>query len=164
MRYLALGAIDGILTASTLSATLLLRGATLSIDLILSISIVVATVNALTVFVAELSHQLHEIEEISYKISLREGSRWTLLHTRLLFATLRSTLGNFVASFAGAFAVLIPSYLYPYAFLPAVVVSIAVTSLVLAGGLGRRFLEFSLLIGVAVAVGLAIGLTFPIIA
>lgn len=164
MRYLALGAIDGILAASTLSATLLLRGAILSIDLVFSISMVVATVNALTVFVAELSHQLREIEEISYKISLREESRWTLLHTRLLFATLRSTLGNFAASFAGAFAVLMPSYLYPYAFAPAVVFSIAVTGLVLAGGPGRRFLEFSLLIGGAVAVGLAIGLAFPIIA
>ncbi|AAL63084.1 conserved hypothetical protein [Pyrobaculum aerophilum str. IM2] len=164
MRYLVLGAIDGIITAGTLSASLLLKGGQISLDLALSIAVVVATINSLTVFVAEYSHQMKEVREYAYKLSLKEEQRgWTLLHTRALYSTALSALANFAASFSGALIILIPAYFTPHVAMAAVAAAIIATSLVLAGRSWREFVELAIMISLAVAAGLTVGLMFPII-
>lgn len=164
MRYLVLGAIDGIITAGTLSASLLIKGGELSVDLALSIAVVVATINASTAFVAEYSHQMREVRETTYKLLLREEERgWTLLHTRALYATAKSALLIFASSFVGALAVLIPAHFTPHATVAAVAAAVVVTSLVLAGGSWREFLELATMIALAVTVGVAVGIVFPLI-
>lgn len=164
MRYLVLGAIDGIISAGTLSASLILRGGAVSLDFALSLAVVVASMNALTVFVAEFSHQLREVREVSYKVSLREEApRWTLLHRRALFSTFRSALSNFAASLLGAVSVLVPASFAPHATFVAIAAAVLAASAAVAGGSLREFLEFAAMAGAAIGVGLAVGLAFPVI-
>ncbi len=164
MRYLVLGVIDGLITAGTLSASLLIRGGEIGLDLALSIAVVVSTISALTVFVAEYSHQMSEVRETTYKLMLREEQRgWTLLHTRALYTTARSALLNFASSFVGALAVLIPAHFTPHAAVAGVAAVVVVTSLALAGSSWREFLELATMIALAVSVGVAVGIAFPLI-
>ncbi len=164
MRYLVLGAIDGIITAGTLSASLILRGGAVDMRLAISLAIVVAAINALTVFVAELTHQMREVRELAYKLSLKEERvGWTLLHSRALYATLRSALSNFGTSFLGAASVLVPAYYAPHAALLAVAAAVVATSYLLAGGSWIEFLQVAAMVSLAVALGLLIGLVFPVI-
>jgi len=164
VRYLVLGAIDGIITAGTLSASLILRGGAIDIQLVISLAVVVASINALTVFVAEFSHQMREVRELAYKLSLKEERiGWTLIHSRALYATLRSALSNFGASFLGAISVLVPAYYAPHAALLAVAAAVVATSYLLAGESWAEFLEFAAMVSLAIALGLLIGLAFPVI-
>jgi VIT1/CCC1 family predicted Fe2+/Mn2+ transporter len=164
VRYLVLGAIDGIITAGTLSASLILRGGAVDMQLALSLSVLVASINALTVFVAEFSHQMKEVRKLAYKLSLREERvGWTLIHSRALYATLRSALSNFTASFLGAASVLIPACYAPHAALLAIAAAVVAASYLLAGGSWAEFLEFAAMASLAIALGLLIGLAFPVI-
>jgi VIT1/CCC1 family predicted Fe2+/Mn2+ transporter len=164
VRYLILGGLDGIITAGTLSAYVIFRGGALTIDLIMSLTLVVATINALTVFVAEFSHQMREVRELSYKVALREERMsWTLLHTRALRDTLKSVVSNFFASMLGALAVLIPAYIAPYAFVISVAAAVVLASFVMSDKSWRGFIELVATISGAVFIGLLIGLTFPVI-
>ncbi|ABL88301.1 protein of unknown function DUF125, transmembrane [Pyrobaculum islandicum DSM 4184] len=163
MRYLVLGVIDGMISAGTLSASLVFKGGTLDLGFALSLAMVVASINALTVFVAEFSHQMREVRELSYKVSLREETRgWTLIHSRALYYTSKSAVYNFVASFLGATIVLIPACFTTHAALYAIIVAVLTSSYLLAGGSWREFIEFALMSAVAVGVGIVIGLTFPV--
>jgi hypothetical protein len=164
VRYLILGALDGIITAGTLAASLIIRGGGVDIQLALSLAVVVASINALTVLVAEFSHQMRELREAVYKLSLKEERvRWTLIHSRALFATFKSALSNFAASFLGAVAVLVPAYFTPYAALASIAVAVAVTSFLLAGGSPAEFLQLAAMASAAVTLGLLIGLAVPVI-
>lgn len=164
MRYLILGALDGIISAGTLSASVILRGGNLTLDLVTSLALVVASINALTVFVAEFTHQMREVREVAYKVSLREsGGGWTLLHTRALFDTFRSVATNFFASLLGALTVLVPAYFAPYAFMASVALAVVLASLVLSDRSWRGFVELIVTISAAVIIGLLVGLTFPVI-
>ncbi len=164
MRYLVLGAIDGLITAGTISAALLFRGGRMELELALSIAVIVATINALTVMVAEFSQQLREVREVSYKLSLREERlQWTLLHTRAVYASAKSALLNFIASLLGASTILLAAVFHPDAVIPAAVVTILVASFVTSRESLVEFLQFAAMVALAVAVGVAVGLAFPII-
>ncbi|MCI4446545.1 MAG: VIT1/CCC1 transporter family protein [Pyrobaculum sp.] len=164
MRYLVLGIIDGLITAGTLSASLMFSGGVIDIEFALALSVVVASINALIALVAEFSHQMREVREAIYRVSLREErGKWTLVHSRALYDTLKSALSSFVSSLVGALAVLIPASYMPQAALLAVAASIVVISLLLAGGSWVEFIQFAALLSLAVAFGLLVGLAFPVI-
>lgn len=165
MRYLLLGAIDGIITAGTLSATLILRRGTVEFGLFFSLLVVVASINALTVFVAEFSHLVREVREVSYKLALREEARrWTLLHSKALLSAAKSSLLNFASSAVGASVVLLPSLFNAYLSVVAIIAAIVAISLSISNGVFADFIQFVFLIGVAVTVGLLVGLVFPVVA
>jgi VIT1/CCC1 family predicted Fe2+/Mn2+ transporter len=164
VRYLVLGVIDGLVTAGTLSASLMFSGGVINIQFALTLSIVVAAINALIALVAEFSHQMKEVREAIYRVSLREKcGRWTLIHSRAFYDALKSALGNFVTSFVGALTVLIPACYMPQAALLAIAASVVVISLLLADGSWAEFIQFVALLSLAVALGLLVGLTFPVI-
>lgn len=164
MRYVVLGVIDGLISAGTLSASLIFRGGSVDMGLAVSIAVVVASINALTVFVAEYSQQMSEMREVTYKLSFREAAtRWTLLHLRVLFATVKSALSTFLASLTGAVAVLIPAVFTTQAVVPSVVAVLLATGVLVAGRTWLDLLEFLIMVGAAVAVGVAVGLAFPIV-
>jgi VIT1/CCC1 family predicted Fe2+/Mn2+ transporter len=164
VRYLVLGVVDGLVTAGTLSASLMFSGGVLNIQFALTLSIVVAAINALIALVAEFSHQMKEVREAIYRVSLREErGRWTLIHSRAFYDALKSALGNFVTSFVGALTVLIPACYMPQAALLAIAASVVVISLLLADGSWAEFIQFAALLSLAVALGLLVGLTFPVI-
>jgi VIT1/CCC1 family predicted Fe2+/Mn2+ transporter len=164
VRYLVLGVVDGLITAGTLSASLMFSGGVINIQFAIALSIVVASINALIALVAEFSHQMREVREVIYRVSLREGrGRWTLVHSRAFYDTLKSALGSFVSSLVGALAVLIPASYMPQAALLAVAATIVAVSLLLAGGSWVEFIQFAALLSLAVAFGLLVGLAFPVI-
>ncbi|MEZ0319158.1 MAG: hypothetical protein ABWK05_04080 [Pyrobaculum sp.] len=164
MRYVVLGVIDGLISAGTLSASLIFRGSSVDVGLAISIAVVVSSISALTVFVAEYSQQMSEMREAIYKLSLREVvARWTLLYLRALYTTVKSALLNFLASFTGAVAVLIPAAFTTQAVMPSIVAVLLATGLFVAGRRWLDLLEFFIMVGAAVAVGIAVGLAFPII-
>jgi Na+-transporting methylmalonyl-CoA/oxaloacetate decarboxylase gamma subunit len=72
MRHILLGFIDGLITASTLASSLIIRGAKISVYFAVSLSILVATINLINAFVAEYVHQRREAEEVYYKITLND--------------------------------------------------------------------------------------------
>jgi VIT1/CCC1 family predicted Fe2+/Mn2+ transporter len=164
VRYLVLGVVDGLITAGTLSASLMFSGGVINIQFALTLSIVVATINALIALVAEFSHQMREVREAIYRVSLRERrGRWTLVHSRALYVTLKSALGSFVSSLVGALTVLFPACYMPQVAILAVAASIVVISLLLADGSWVEFIKFAALLSLAVALGLLVGLAFPVI-
>ena len=164
MRYLVLGVVDGLITAGTLSVSLMLSGGVINIQFALTLSIVVAAINALIALVAEFSHQMREVREAIYRVSLREErGRWTLIHSRAFYDALKSALSNFVTSFAGALTVLIPACYMPQVALLAIAASVVVISFLLADGSWVEFIQFAALLSLAVALGLLVGLTFPVI-
>ncbi|MFN3804203.1 MAG: hypothetical protein ACK4SY_04025 [Pyrobaculum sp.] len=165
MRYLVLGAVDGLITAGTISAALLFRGGRLDPSLALSLAVVVATINALTVFVSEFSHQIREVREVSYKLSLRDATfRWTLLHTRAVYASMKSALLNFAASLLGASSILAAAVFSPMAIIPAAALVILSAGFLIARESWVEFIELVAMVSLAVMVGLLVGLAFPIIA
>jgi len=164
VRYLVLGVVDGLITAGTLSATLIFRGGGIGLDLLAPLAVVVASINALTVFVAEFVQQMQEVREAAYKVSLREEwLRWSLLHTRALYATAKSSAFAFASSLAGALAVLAPAAVFP----PAAPLALALAVLAVGAFLAESWGDFAWVVGMiafAVAVGIAVGLAFPVIA
>ncbi|MFN7105551.1 MAG: hypothetical protein ACK4M3_03065 [Pyrobaculum sp.] len=165
MRYLVLGTVDGLITAGTISAALLFRGERLDPSLALSLAVVVATINALTVFVSEFSHQMREVRELTYKLTLRNAaSRWTLLHTRAVYASMRSSLLNFAASLLGASSILTTAVFSPIATVLATAAVILSAGFIMARESWVEFIEFVAMVSLAVVTGLAVGLAFPILA
>ncbi|AEA13093.1 hypothetical protein TUZN_1626 [Thermoproteus uzoniensis 768-20] len=165
MRYAVLGLLDGMITAIGLTSGALIRGHSIGLQEAASIAVVVATINGLTSFVAEYSHQRASLRDIEYKISLRSTGRIlrSLVHRRALARSLRSALFMFASSLAGASSVLIP------ASIKAVFGLYALGVLVLAASIGlaktpEEFGEWLVMIGASAAVGLAVGLLFPLAA
>ena len=164
MRYLVLGVVDGLITAGTLSASLMFNGGVINIQFALTLSIVVAAINALIAFVAEFSHQMKEVREAIYRATLREErGRWTLIHSRAFYDALKSALSSFVTSLVGALTVLVPACYMPQAALLAIAASVVVVGFLLADGSWVEFIQFVALLSLAVTLGLLVGLAFPVI-
>jgi VIT1/CCC1 family predicted Fe2+/Mn2+ transporter len=107
---------------------------------------------------------MREVREAIYRVSLRERrGRWTLVHSRAFYDTLKSALGSFVSSLVGALTVLIPACYMPQVALLAIAASVVVISLLLADGSWVEFIQLVALLSLAVALGLLVGLAFPVI-
>ncbi|MBP1449451.1 MAG: hypothetical protein JZD41_05520 [Thermoproteus sp.] len=165
MRYLILGLLDGIVTSVSLASGLLLRGVAIDLRDAVSIALVVATVNSLTSFLAEYSHQKASLRGLEYKLSLKSTGRImrTLVHRRALKASARSALYNFSASLAGASAVLLPSSISTrFGFY-----ALAAATVAAAAALARspaEFGEWLLMIGISAGIGFVVGVLFPVAA
>ncbi|MCR6668947.1 MAG: hypothetical protein NDF51_03005 [archaeon YNP-WB-040] len=164
MRHILLGFIDGLITASTLASSLIIRGAKISVYFAVSLSILVATINLINAFVAEYVHQRREAEEVYYKITLNDVKdiKWGYLK-RIMANSLKDGVRNFGASLGGALIVLLPSTISSIWGLTSMIIGIILLSYHLAGDIGK-IVETAILIGLAVAMGLIIGLIFPIVA
>jgi VIT1/CCC1 family predicted Fe2+/Mn2+ transporter len=163
VRYLALGILDGLIAAGTLSASLILQGRGMDARLLSPLIIIVASINSLTSFVAEFAHQMRSISELTYRLSFRRARDWTLLHSRAFYRAARSALENFAASAAGAAAVLLPACLLPSLSIMAIAALTAALSAIFARGSGVGLLAFMSAMSAAVAAGILIGLAFPIV-
>lgn len=163
MRYLTLGLLDGIITSISLTSSLLLRSAALGIRDAVSIALVVASVNALTVFLAEYSHQRSSLRELEYKLALRSTGKImrSLVHRRALAGSARSAAYNFAASLVGASSILLPSAISTRLGIIALIVAVVASSIALSRR-PEEFGEWLFMIGVSAAVGFLVGQIFPI--
>lgn len=162
-RYVVLGLLDGIITAVSLTSGLLVRGHALHISEALSIAVVVATINSLTSFIAEYSHQRDLLRDLEYKVYLKSTGHIfkTLVHRRALFNSARSSLYNFLSSAAGALSVLVPASVKSEYGLYALAAVAFLVSVVLSKNL-VEFGEWLLMVCVSALIGLAVGLLFPL--
>ncbi|MEL9990776.1 MAG: hypothetical protein QXP98_10790 [Thermoproteus sp.] len=163
MRYIVLGLLDGVITAIGLTSGVLIRGRTITLIDAISIAIVVATINGLTSFVAEYSHQRADLRDLEYKVSLKSTGKIlkSLVHRRALLGSLRSAAYMFSASFAGASSILVPASIRPPLGLYALVAAIVGFALMLARS-PAEFAEWLAMIGASALVGLLVGLLFPL--
>ncbi|MFP3267173.1 MAG: hypothetical protein RXQ56_06915 [Thermoproteus sp.] len=163
MRYAVLGLLDGIITAVGLTSSALISGHPIGLREAVAIAVVVATINGLTSFVAEYSHQRASLRDIEYRISLRSTGRIlrSLVHRRALTRSLRSAMLMFLWSLAGASSVLIP------ASIKAAFGLYALGAVVLAASVGlarspAELGEWLIMLSAAAAIGLAVGLLSPL--